>query len=104
MSRVVVCAVGDVPAGEAKRFDVGGYRIAVVHCGERFHVIDDRCTHADVSLAEGEVDCASLQIECWKHGSAFSLTDGKPQSFPATRPVPVYPVEIVGDDVVVVFQ
>jgi 3-phenylpropionate/trans-cinnamate dioxygenase ferredoxin subunit len=66
--------------------------------GEVF-AIYDICSHANVSLAEGEVeDC---QIECWLHGSRFDLRTGKPSGPPATRPVPVYPVKIVGDDVLV---
>ncbi len=44
------------------------------------------------------------EIECWKHGSTFSLVDGKPQSLPATRPVPVYDVRRDGDDVLVVIR
>ncbi|CAM5263306.1 (2Fe-2S)-binding protein OS=Streptomyces fumanus OX=67302 GN=GCM10018772_65330 PE=4 SV=1 [Streptomyces fumanus] len=57
------------------------------------------CSHANVSLAEGEVD--DCHIECWLHGSRFDLRTGKPDSLPATRPVPVYPVKIEGDDVLV---
>jgi 3-phenylpropionate/trans-cinnamate dioxygenase ferredoxin subunit len=55
-----------------------------------------------VSLSEGEVLCDDKEIECWKHGSSFSLVDGEPQSLPATRPVPVYDVRVEGDDVIVV--
>ena len=66
--------------------------------GEVF-AIDDICSHANVSLSEGEVeDC---QIECWLHGSRFDLRTGKPSGLPATEPVPVYPVKIEGDDVLV---
>jgi 3-phenylpropionate/trans-cinnamate dioxygenase ferredoxin subunit len=52
-------------------------------------------------LSEGEIDEEDCSIECWKHGSAFSLRDGSPQSLPATQPVPVYGVHREGDDVVV---
>ena len=52
--------------------------------------------------AEGEIDAENLEIECWKHGSCFSLVDGEPSSLPATRPVPVWDVKIDGDDVYVV--
>ena len=59
-----------------------------------FYAIGDTCTHADISLSEGEVDADECTIECWKHGSAFSLSTGEPESLPATRPVPVYPVTV----------
>jgi 3-phenylpropionate/trans-cinnamate dioxygenase ferredoxin subunit len=54
-----------------------------------------------VSLSEGEVDPDECSIECWKHGSTFSLLDGRPQSLPATQPVRVYSVRVDGDEVVV---
>ena len=50
--------------------------------GDDFHAIGDRCTHADISLAEGEVDEDDCTIECWKHGSTFSLETGEPQTMP----------------------
>ncbi len=43
-----------------------------------------------------------LEIECPKHGSTFSLTTGEAQTLPATRPVPVYAIQVDGDDVSVV--
>lgn len=76
--------------GEAQRFDVHGHRLAVVRLGEQVYVIGDRCTHQDISLSEGEVDPDTCHIECWKHGSSFSLETGSPDVLPATRPVPVY--------------
>lgn len=99
--RLRLCARDDLGAGEARRFDVDGHRIALVRIGDDFYAIGDRCTHADISLAEGEVDEAAGTIECWKHGSAFSLQTGEPQSLPATRPTPVYDVVVDGDDVLV---
>ncbi|GAA4481846.1 hypothetical protein GCM10023171_10910 [Microbacterium panaciterrae] len=63
------------------------------------HAIGDTCTHGDVSLSEGFVEGKTL--ECWAHGSAFSLCSGKPLNLPAYEPVPVYIVEIDGDDVMI---
>ncbi len=76
--------------GAAQRFDVDGHRLAVVRIEESVYVIGDTCTHQDVSLSEGEVDPDTCHIECWKHGSSFSLETGEPDVLPATRPVPVY--------------
>jgi 3-phenylpropionate/trans-cinnamate dioxygenase ferredoxin subunit len=99
--RVVLGKLADVPLGTAKRFDVDKRRIAVVRCDDDVYAIGDTCTHADFSLSEGEVYCDEREIECWKHGSTFSLVTGEPQSLPATKPVPVYKVEVEGDDIVV---
>jgi 3-phenylpropionate/trans-cinnamate dioxygenase ferredoxin subunit len=96
-----LCAVGDVTDGLPVRFDVGPHRICLVRLGDDFYAIGDTCSHADVSLSEGEVDADTKHIECWKHGSCFSLETGVPDVLPATRPVPVYRVSVEGDDVVV---
>ncbi len=101
MSSIRLCAVAEVESGTARRFDIPGHRIALVRIGDDFYAIGDRCSHADYSLAEGEVVADDLEIECWKHGSTFSLVSGQPQSLPATKPVPVYEAKVVGSDVVV---
>ena len=90
-----VCALDDIAPGSAARYDVDGHRLAVVRCDDDVYVIGDRCTHADVSLSEGELDCSAGTLECWKHGSAFDLRTGEPQSLPATRPTPTYAVTVV---------
>jgi 3-phenylpropionate/trans-cinnamate dioxygenase ferredoxin component len=97
-----LCRRDEIGPGTAKRFEVGKHPICLVRIGDCFYAIGDRCSHADFSLSEGEVYPDECEIECWKHGSTFSLADGKPQSLPATRPVPVYDVRIEGDDVLVV--
>ena len=66
-----------------------------------WYVVDDECSHADYSLSEGDVWVEECEIECPKHGSTFSLVSGEPQTLPATRPVAVYPVRVVDDDVMV---
>jgi 3-phenylpropionate/trans-cinnamate dioxygenase ferredoxin component len=101
-AEVRVCAVDDVEPGSARRFDVDGHRIALVRIDDDFYAIGDRCTHADISLSEGDVYPETREIECWKHGSTFSLETGKPSTLPATKPTPVYRVRVDGTDVVVV--
>ena len=96
-----LCRVDEIEPGKARRFDVGNHRICVVRIGDDFYAIGDRCSHADYSLCEGEIWEEEREIECWKHGSTFSLVTGDPQSLPATRPVPVYEIQVEGDDVVV---
>ncbi|HWS45700.1 MAG TPA: non-heme iron oxygenase ferredoxin subunit [Acidimicrobiia bacterium] len=101
-TRVRLCGRDDVAPGSARRFDVDGLRIALVRIGDDFYAIGDRCSHADYSLSEGDVWDEEREIECPKHGSTFSLVTGEPQTLPATQPVPVYTVELDGDDVQVV--
>jgi 3-phenylpropionate/trans-cinnamate dioxygenase ferredoxin subunit len=85
-----VCALDDLKPLDPLRFVVGRHTLCIVRIDDDVYVIDDTCTHADVSLSEGEVDPDLKMIECWKHGSQFSLVDGHPDSLPAVRPVEVY--------------
>ena len=96
---VRLCPVNDLASGEARRFDVGDHRIAVVRVGDDVYAVGDRCTHQDVSLSEGDVDTKDLEIECVRHGSTFSLITGEALSLPATKPTPVYRVEVMDGDV-----
>ena len=96
-----VCRVEDFAPDTAQRFVIDGTAVAVVRIGDDFYAIGDTCSHADVSLSEGEVDAETRHIECWKHGSCFSLETGVPDVLPATRPVPVYRVSVEGGDVFV---
>ncbi len=98
---VRLCAVDDITPGTARRFDVGKHRIALVRLGDDFYAVGDRCSHADFSLSEGELWPEEREIECWKHGSTFSLVTGEPQSLPAIQNIPVYKVSVVDGDVLV---
>jgi len=100
--RVVLCRRDDLASGQARRFDVDAHRIALVRIGDDFYAIGDRCSHEDFSLADGEVWADECELECARHGSTFDLRTGEPCSLPATKPVPVYEVELSGDDVAVV--
>lgn len=102
--RVRVCSVDDIEPGGTLRIDADGAVICVARCDDGFHAVDDRCSHEDYSLSEGDVDAAQCEIECWKHGSLFSLATGEPLTLPATLPVKVYSVEIEDTDVFVVLQ
>ncbi|HEX7187793.1 MAG TPA: non-heme iron oxygenase ferredoxin subunit [Actinomycetes bacterium] len=94
-----VCAVSDVPDGGAIRVMVDGVPVAIVRSDGTIYAIHDVCSHANVALSEGEID--DTTIECWLHGSRFDLVTGRPTGLPATQPVPVYPVKVEGDSVLV---
>ncbi|AQU69283.1 bifunctional 3-phenylpropionate/cinnamic acid dioxygenase ferredoxin subunit [Streptomyces niveus] len=99
MNFVRVCGLTELEDGTPKRVELDGVPVSVVRTEGEVFAINDICSHANVSLSEGEVEDCS--IECWLHGSSFDLRTGKPNALPATRPVPVYPVQIQGDDVLV---
>ncbi len=102
-----VCALADVPEPGSLRVELderaGPEAIAVVRFEGGVYAIEDRCSHQDVPLTEGDVEefDGAPTIECWMHGSCFDLRTGEPTNLPATEPVPVYPVRIEGEDVLV---
>ncbi|MFD3554802.1 bifunctional 3-phenylpropionate/cinnamic acid dioxygenase ferredoxin subunit [Streptomyces goshikiensis] len=99
MTYVKACALSELEEDTPKRVELDGTPVSIVSTEGEVFAINDICSHANVSLSEGEVeDC---MIECWLHGSAFDLRTGKPSGLPATRPVSVYPVKIEGGSVLV---
>ncbi len=87
---VEVTTVDQVPLGTVKRFEINDLAVAVIHTEEGFFAIEDRCSHADVALSEGELE--GCLLECWLHGSAFDVRTGEPQSLPALTAVATFPV------------
>ncbi len=97
MTRLEIAPLSDLPESAGLRVEVGGARIAVIRVGEQVYALGDRCSHAEASLAEGEV--FDTEVECPRHGAAFDLASGDALTLPATQPVPTYKVD-VEDDVV----
>lgn len=101
MTTISIGPLDRLADGEASKVEAEGLVLAVVRLGDDVYVLGDRCTHADVSLSEGEVDPETREIECWRHGSSFSLETGEPDALPATRPTPVYETTVVDGEVLV---
>lgn len=95
--RISVGKLEDLPQGRGLRVETAGHRIALFRVADDLYAIGDRCSHAEASLAEGEV--FDLDVECPRHGSEFNLETGLPDSLPATRPVATYEVAVVDDEV-----
>ncbi|NDB18482.1 MAG: non-heme iron oxygenase ferredoxin subunit [Actinobacteria bacterium] len=90
-----VGALTDFAAGTATRVLVGQTPVAVVSTDQGLFAVSDVCSHAEVSLSEGEVDdCA---IECWLHGSRFDLRTGVPSGPPATTAIATYDIAVSDD-------
>jgi 3-phenylpropionate/trans-cinnamate dioxygenase ferredoxin subunit len=98
----VVGALADLEPGTARKVEVDGHLVALVRIDDDVYAIGDTCSHANVSLSEGEVLPDEREIECWKHGSTFSLLTGEPQTLPATQPVAVYEARVEDGQIVVV--
>jgi 3-phenylpropionate/trans-cinnamate dioxygenase ferredoxin component len=95
----LVCELSELDDGKPFGADVGDVSIVLVRQGEQVFALRDECSHAELSLSEGEVTGKGL--ECWLHGSCFDLRTGMPSAPPATEPVAVYPVTIIEGQVYV---
>jgi 3-phenylpropionate/trans-cinnamate dioxygenase ferredoxin subunit len=90
-----------LPPGSMKLVVAGpGEYVGVYNCAGALYAIEDRCSHDDGPLCEGEWDEETCRVICPRHGSAFELSSGRPLSLPAFEPVAVYPVEIGEDGVI----
>jgi 3-phenylpropionate/trans-cinnamate dioxygenase ferredoxin subunit len=88
-----ICELSDLDDGKPFGAEVDDIAIVLVRQGDQVHALRDECSHAELSLSEGEVTGKGL--ECWLHGSCFDLRTGMPSAPPATEPVDVYPVTII---------
>jgi nitrite reductase/ring-hydroxylating ferredoxin subunit len=93
---ITVGRADDVPEGEMRQFQVGGDDVAVANVEGEFHAFSDVCTHAQCSLAEGDLE--GTTVTCMCHGSQFDVTTGDVLNGPATEPVQPFEVTVEGDD------
>ena len=91
---IEICPTDDLPPGAMRLVEWEDLEIAVVNCGGELHAIEDRCSHDNGNLVEGELDQDSCTIECPRHGSVFDLRTGKPLNLPAYVPVDTFPVSV----------
>ena len=96
---IEVCPLSELGPGQRKLVEFDDQEIGVFNCAGTLYAIEDRCSHDDGPLAEGEFDEETCTVECPRHGSLFDLTTGKPKTLPAYVPVETFPVIIEGDTI-----
>jgi 3-phenylpropionate/trans-cinnamate dioxygenase ferredoxin subunit len=95
MSPIIdICSVRDLPPGEKRVVAWEDLEIGVFNCAGELLAIEDRCSHDDGDLVEGELDQETCSVECPRHGSRFDLRTGKPLNLPAYVPVDTFPVSV----------
>jgi 3-phenylpropionate/trans-cinnamate dioxygenase ferredoxin component len=95
VAEIDVAPVEELPPGSVKIVHAGEISVGVYNLAGRFCAIEDRCSHDDGPLCEGDWDEETCTVVCPRHGSAFELSSGRPLSLPAYQPVETYPVRIV---------
>lgn len=94
---VKVAKKKDVSQGKGVAVEAGGRKIALFNAGGKYYAIDDECTHAGGSLAEGELD--GHTVTCPWHGAEFDVQTGQVVSPPADVDVKGYKVVVDGEDI-----
>ncbi len=94
-----ICPLSELPPGTRRIVEWEDLEIGVFNCAGELLAIEDRCSHDNGPLAEGDFDQATCTVECPRHGSAFDLRTGKPRTLPAYVPVDTFDV-LVEDDMI----
>jgi len=87
-----ICRLEELPPGERKLVEWEDLEIGVFNCGGTLLAIEDRCSHDDGPLAEGDFDVEAGVAICPRHGSEFDVRTGRPLSLPAYQPVETFEV------------
>lgn len=96
---IEVCPLPELPPGAMRLVEHDDLEIGVFNCAGTVYAIEDRCSHDDGPLVEGEMDQEKCTIECPRHGSLFDLKTGKPLTLPAYVPVDTFSV-IIEDETI----
>ena len=99
-TKITVCPASELRSGQMRLVAHDGMKIGVFNCDGTLYAIEDRCSHDDGPLAEGEFDPAACTVECPRHGSLFDLSTGRPKTLPAFAPVQTFPIAIENDTIV----
>jgi 3-phenylpropionate/trans-cinnamate dioxygenase ferredoxin subunit len=98
MAEVIdICPVSELPPGGMRLVEWEDLEIAVVNCKGEILAIEDRCSHDNGPLVEGELDEETCTVECPRHGSRFDLHTGRPLTLPAYQSVDTFPVTVEDD-------
>ena len=100
-SALTVCSTPELGPGERRVVRDPGLELLVLNCAGVLFAVENRCSHEDTPLADGELDEPDCSIECPRHGSRFDLRTGRALNLPAYEPIEVFPVDVI-DDVVTV--
>ena len=95
MARVEVCPLDELPPGSCKIVHRGELSIGVYNANGDLFAIEDRCSHDDGPLAEGEFDAEEGYAICPRHGAHIDIRSGRPLTLPAVLPVDTFPVRVV---------
>jgi len=77
-----------------KLVHAGPIAVGVYNLDGELLALEDRCSHDDGPLCEGDWDPEEGVAVCPRHGSNFDIRTGVPLSLPAFEPVATYAVRV----------
>ena len=101
MLRVDVCPLEELPPGAMRLVPAGDLVVGVYNCAGVLYAMEDRCSHDDGPLCEGDWEPDLCVVVCPRHGSRFDLQTGIPMTLPAFEAVRTFHVS-VDDGMIVV--
>ncbi|MEI7760112.1 MAG: Rieske 2Fe-2S domain-containing protein [Thermoleophilia bacterium] len=103
MPELDVCPLTDLPPGSVRIVEARPLlSVGVYNCDGKLFAIEDRCTHDEGPLCEGEFDCGERVVICPRHGARFDIETGRALTLPAYIDVATFPVWVRDDGVIVV--
>jgi 3-phenylpropionate/trans-cinnamate dioxygenase ferredoxin subunit len=94
LPELVVGPVDELPPGSVKIVVAGSISVGVYNLDGEFFAIEDRCSHDDGPLCEGDFDPDLGVAICPRHGANFDIRSGRPLTLPAYEPVDTFPVHV----------
>jgi 3-phenylpropionate/trans-cinnamate dioxygenase ferredoxin subunit len=94
LALIDVAPVDEFPPGSVKIVRAGSVAVGVYNLNGKYCAIEDRCSHDDGPLAEGEFELEEEVVICPRHGSRFDICTGRPLTLPAYEPVETYQVVV----------
>jgi 3-phenylpropionate/trans-cinnamate dioxygenase ferredoxin component len=95
LALVNVAPLDEFPPGSVKIVTAGTITVGVYNLNGELYALEDRCSHDDGPLCEGEFDCDDGIAICPRHGANIDIRSGRPLTLPAVESVATYPVRVV---------
>ena len=93
-AEIDVCPLDELPPGEVKIVHAGELALGVYNLDGELYAIEDRCSHDDGPLCEGDFDLEEGYAVCPRHGAHIDIRTGRALTLPAVLPVDTFPVRV----------
>ena len=89
-----MCPIADLPPGTVKIVNAGQVSVGVYNIDGQLFALEDRCSHDDGPLPEGDWEPDEAVVVCPRHGARFDIRSGRALTLPAYEAVETFPVRV----------